>query len=117
MLAIVAAPPTRAVAIGLPTIRRCTTRQGSPPHSQRHRAMKHHVPESDSETPPHCGRSRLFAIRPVVAQQQASEAFHLSTQFVDPAGRADAVRDANELIQRAIEPLGVAGQPVAEECE
>ena len=50
-----------------------------------------------------------------IAQQHASEALHLSAQFVRCAHRADIVRHADELIQRRIQSVRVAGQPVADE--
>jgi hypothetical protein len=60
--------------------------------------LKHCVPQSNSFIAPHCGWSGFFTVRPVMAQQQASEAVHLSTQFADLAGRADVVRHTDELI-------------------
>jgi len=50
-----------------------------------------------------------------VAQQHTSETAHLSAQFLRRANRADIIRNADKLIQRRIQPIRVAGQPVADE--
>ena len=50
-----------------------------------------------------------------IAQQHARETVHLSAQFLHCAHWADMVGHADGLIQRRIQPVRVAGQPIAEE--